>query len=908
MARPITSLQVLCDRCHDWIRDSDALGGAATWPGEAMNAVHPALWLLVRQLCEVIGYDPSDLHIRPVENGALALPDDIELPRELDDALDAAVASIGSATTRRVCGSKIFWGRRLVQIAVAVTRNYNTVAATAKVTRQRGRRRQDDPNQFEPSHERPAAAPVPSPRFSENLAGPLAIPVAMAVPLDQQARSAPAREIRATFEQRDGTLPVVLEGDLADAGGAAAQPRDLPDGDSHTEGVVGIGPATDAPHRVSFAHTNGGSRAESKEALSIGSVARDSFGTQARQRHAASDDFSGSDDLRAQIPADVDPPSVIATKSSDEDLGAGRSKVDVPFDCDSNGALDISTDGDSHPPMTPRGSYKPESAIDKFSMPRARISHTHHSMYGEASEPGLDQEPGNPIGEATLDPFGSLMEGSGDQLTFGILDARERGYEALPPSFLRVRDLCLQTLGAISVEGSARGNSLSIVTISTTIDRVDVKKHFSTLFEDLVEDSFGRQFLQQTGEDSNEVSLTRLQELGTGRSESLLSTRIGGREVFETSSLTNLLKSKSLNSVSELKGAAKRSARLTANKPTPTSSWHWAVLAVLRQFGRSQVRVASVFGAAGSGKSTMMAEINKILTDSYVKKRDPNIHHRSYHFFCQIFDFSRPNELARLRHWIVYTREQDSDRSTRYTSVRFCIIDECTFFEPDGFELLSELDYVIFVGDPRQMGAVDNAHLIRQCVTLAGGSNQLLDKVHRRIHPALFAALNELAYEGKFSLATTPETVTRDPYQLTTCHDSKFCIAAAMLCMAFYNAADMREVCIATQDIDIVDWMKALIDLDPRAYAPLTSKISIVPLSRIQGLETDVLVINPDEIDRHCFDVAGPLKFLFVILGRVRQHLAIVQPLRTPVPIGDSPPPFSFLLHGLLGEMVKSQQ
>ena len=111
----------------------------------------------------------------------------------------------------------------------------------------------------------------------------------------------------------------------------------------------------------------------------------------------------------------------------------------------------------------------------------------------------------------------------------------------------------------------------------------------------------------------------------------------------------------------------------------------------------------------------------------------------------------------------------------------------------------------------------------------------------------LFDALNELAYEGRFSLAQRPESFTRNPYQLTTCHDSKFCIAAAMLCMAFYNAAEVREVCIATQDRDIVDWMRALIDLDPRAYEPLTAKISIIPLARIQGLETDVLVINPAE-------------------------------------------------------------
>ena len=272
--------------------------------------------------------------------------------------------------------------------------------------------------------------------------------------------------------------------------------------------------------------------------------------------------------------------------------------------------------------------------------------------------------------------------------------------------------------------------------------------------------------------------------------------------------------------------AISQSARLTANKPPPNPQWHNTVVAVLSQFGRSQVTVASVLGAAGSGKSTMMLKMREILTDENVKKNDRHTVYHKYYFHCKIFDFSRPGEMNRLRFWIRETRAPGS--KSEYTHVRFCIIDECTFFDPGGFELLSELDYVIFVGDPRQMGAVDNAHLIRQFVTLAGGSNQLLDKIHRRIHPMLFDALNELAYEGRFSLAQRPESFTHNPYQLTTCHDSKFCIAAAMLCMAFYNAAEMREVCIATQDRDIVDWIRALIGLDPRAYQPLTAKISII--------------------------------------------------------------------------------
>lgn len=548
------------------------------------------------------------------------------------------------------------------------------------------------------------------------------------------------------------------------------------------------------------------------------------------------------------------------------------------------------------------------SALDRFRMPTSSVSQVHGTVYGDTSERNGTITSNNFVAHNDRGLFEFLQQGTGEQASFSVLDPYERGYDALPPSFLHIRDFCIQTLGTIFVEGSTRDNTSPVATTSTTIDRVDVIGIFSKLFDDLVDESFGRLFLQRNGAESDDISLTRLQELGTGRSDSLLSARIDKSEGFEASSLTNLLASNGSSSISELKGAARRSARLTANKPPPSPQWHNTVVAVLSQFGRSQVTVASVLGAAGSGKSTMMVEICEILTDQYVKKRDRHTLYHKYSFHCKIFDFSRPGEMNRLRYWIGQTRVPESEVKSGYKRVRFCIIDECTFFEPGGFELLSELDYVIFVGDPRQMGAVDNAHLIRQFVTLAGGSNQLLDIIHRRIHPMLFDALNELAYEGRFSLAQRPESFTRNPYQLTTCHDSKFCIAAAMLCMAFYNAAEVREVCIATQDRDIVDWMRALIDLDPRAYEPLTAKISIIPLARIQGLETDVLVINPAEIDKHSSAVAGTLKFLFVILGRVRQHLAIVQPLRTPVSSGDKPPLFSFLLHGLLGEMPEVQQ
>ena len=548
-----------------------------------------------------------------------------------------------------------------------------------------------------------------------------------------------------------------------------------------------------------------------------------------------------------------------------------------------------------------------ESALDRYRMPYAESSQVHETTYGEVS---ADKSNGLHVETITDDTSGHLellVSGRGEQAAFSILDAHERGYEAVPLSFARMQELCVQVLGAISVQGTAENGEIRTCVIAPTIDMVNIKRYFAHLFEELVDEAFGRLLLYGAATSIDDISLEKLRKLGTGRAESLLSKRVVEKNAFDPSSFANLLRSEGSGSNPELKGSAKRSAKLMANKPAPHARWHEATIAVLNRLVRSSTIVSAVFGPAGTGKSTMVSKIRGEFDTSFVNRFPEPAAGYSYTYHCEIFDFSRPHEISRLRIWIDNTRNRQPD-NLKYKRVRFCIIDECTFFDPDGFELLSELDYVVFVGDPRQMGAVDNAHLIRRFVTLAGGTNQLLNKIHRRIHPSLFDALNELAYGGNFYLAERPQIVVHDQYQVAKCQDVKFCIAASMLCMAFYNAADKKEVCIATQDGEIIELMEALIGLDPRAYQTLTAHITFIPLSRIQGIETDVLVINPAEIDKFCCDIAGTLKFLFVVLGRVRQHLAIVQPIRMPVPLGSNPPPFSFLLHALLGQTPSGAQ
>ena len=298
-------------------------------------------------------------------------------------------------------------------------------------------------------------------------------------------------------------------------------------------------------------------------------------------------------------------------------------------------------------------------------------------------------------------------------------------------------------------------------------------------------------------------------------------------------------------------------------------------------------RVISLFGPAGVGKTSFVQDLERRIREA---SRISGTNRFIIHIDCSVI-----KERAEFENMVSSFFREEFHRERRSTAV----LDECTMFDINHIDIFQQFDQIIFMGDPRQLGNVDSSRAIRHFVHMAGGSNLLFEKVYRRIHPVLFHPLNVVAYGGLFELVHEEQDHGEKPVQIMKCRNNTFSIAAAMLSCAIYNASEGRLAYICTQDLNILEYINALISLDVKKISTALPLIKIVPISLIQGIETDTLIMNPQEVDAFVSHIGPALKLAFVVLGRIRKCLCLVQPAKQMDETGGLPL-FSFAMHSLL--------
>ncbi len=142
MAGPLISLQSILYRCKAYLHNLEALAQSKTLSAESMLIQLQHMFLLVRSLCEAIGFDPMELLTVSCEDGTRFLElDDIALPTAFQDAMIARIEEITNDATRKSVRSHIWWGERLVRYVIRAARIQAACSTGLTVTdRRRGPR------------------------------------------------------------------------------------------------------------------------------------------------------------------------------------------------------------------------------------------------------------------------------------------------------------------------------------------------------------------------------------------------------------------------------------------------------------------------------------------------------------------------------------------------------------------------------------------------------------------------------------------------------------------------------------------------------------------------------------------------------------------------------------------------
>lgn len=473
-----------------------------------------------------------------------------------------------------------------------------------------------------------------------------------------------------------------------------------------------------------------------------------------------------------------------------------------------------------------------------------------------------------------------------------MLSPAERGYAAKPLTLRGLRELTHEILGPIELDSDAAAETAAPTFVPQRVTRIDTGEIFAKLFSVDVSGEVNDYYTNSESRVPEAAVLQFLQKNKTGR----MSIYRGQEpKEFDSARIAILLGPRARSGVVELSPVIRRVARLMANKGK-NKNWYRPHFHGGKHASITlDANALSFFGPAGSGKSTTIKYLTSLAEemskDVDIKGYDSSgVKIKPY-----IIDASRQSLKTELTRILAY-------RTSRNLDPICLIIDECTFIKTEHLELLDAVDQVIFFGDPRQLGNADGGPLVRLFVKTATGSNKALGKVYRKINPDIFRTLNFAAYDGHFE-QYNPAPVPCAPFHVSTCRDDPLARATTLLLTAAHHAAEQRQTVVATQDSNILDLIEKVIELDPGRYRGLLDGVSFIPLSNLQGKETDVLVLDCAEVDNYAVDLGAALQFLFVVLGRVRMSISLVRPRRE-ARDAEVPPMFSYLMDAVLAEGV----
>ena len=464
-----------------------------------------------------------------------------------------------------------------------------------------------------------------------------------------------------------------------------------------------------------------------------------------------------------------------------------------------------------------------------------------------------------------------------------ILTPPERGYLGASPSLKLIRNLLAipQTNTSLSGESSRLTSKTlgeSIPRSAAHLLRLDVPSAFLRYFEvtsECLEDLVVRGRIDNSAlEQFSTELMTRVKPRysGTAPDFSSISPSLGE---YLVNGKPNYLKAvKLIRNSKRIKNVAVRRNRQMISEKIA--------------YGVENGSHILIFNPAGAGKTFFMNSI-EIGSGSCL------VRFNAAQGMGQIEGIGLPSP----RNWDQLLAEiAEPEFQQRFPKKMTLLVDECTFLTPTHLSNMHIFGQIIMVGDPCQLGAPSSGELIGDFMSRIDALIKTDGIVYRTRNPELFQLLNYIGYDGRFTALTSSPELVDYTFQIVNCRQHRLskAVSIVLACIA-YGKLDLNVI-VASQDIELINLVDSIINDDIDLKKIVTKKIVFSLLSNLQGKETDVLIFDPSEVDKHIRDPYTAAKYLTMILGRATTGFCMITPEREVATSLEDLRPFSVMFSG----------